>query len=62
MASAKFFHFGMLKIKSIVQSLNFMHSLQVTLQVILALKHPRANVTLERLDVTNTMDRGEMLR
>ena len=34
----------------------FMYILKVPFQVILALEHPRAQVTLEGLDVTNTMD------
>ena len=37
-------------------TLLFMYVLKVPLQVILALKHTRAQVTLEGLDVTNTMD------
>ena len=38
-----------------------MHSLQVPLQVMLVLERTRAHVTLEGLDVTNIMHRGEML-
>ena len=33
----------------------------VSLKVMLVLKHPRADVTLERLDVTNIMKCGKVL-
>ena len=37
-----------------------MYVLKVPLQVTLALEHARAQVTLERLDVTNTMYCGKV--
>ena len=37
-----------------------MYSFQVSAQDMLVLKHQRANVTLESLDVTNTVDSGYM--
>ena len=42
------------------QALKFMYVLHVSLHVMLVLKHSRANVTLEGLDVTNTMDSGQV--
>ena len=36
--------------------LDFMYVLYVVVTVLFVLKHTRANVTLESLDVTNTMD------
>ena len=36
-------------------SLGFVYSLQVVAKMMLELKHPRADVTLKGLDVTNTM-------
>ena len=37
-----------------------MHVLYVIVTVLFVLKHPRANVTLESLDVTNTMNSRQM--
>ena len=59
----KTFYFNMLGNRIIVyyhQTLKFMYVLHVSLHVMLVLKHSRANVTLEGLDVTNTMDSGQV--
>ena len=37
-----------------------MYVLHVSLHVMLVLEHPSANATLEGLDVTNTMHRGQV--
>ena len=37
-----------------------MFSLKVVIKMMLELKHPRADVTLEGLDVTNTMNRRQV--
>ena len=37
-----------------------MYIFKVVLKIVFALKHPRANATLERLDVTNTMNRRQV--
>ena len=42
------------------RALDLMYVLKVPLQVMLALEHARADVTLEGLDVTNTMYCGQV--
>ena len=51
------FNFNMLRIRIHIPLLDFVHVFKVTLQDMLVLEHPRANVALKGLDVTNTMNR-----
>ena len=51
----KCFHFNMLRTRIHIPRLDFVHVFKVILQDVLVLEHPRANVALEGLDVTNTM-------
>ena len=46
----------MLRIRIHIPPLDFVHVFKVTLQNMLVLKHPGANVALKGFDVTNTMD------